>query len=141
MSKYTKTVKFEAQFDGDNVSCNFRRLSRADMTLTTSMIDYSRVDENGFPCEDDNTKMLNAVIDMLPRYIDGQLHGLTDADGNVISIEEVAAEGYFLPLATAMATSLMNSSAISETDEGNSGAQPTMSYSGQGTSVGCESAA
>lgn len=136
MSKFTKTIKFRSEFQGDQVTCAFRRLSRVHMAQITSMIDQDKVSDDGLPCEEDNVKMLGAVIDMLPEYIDGTLRGLTDADGNELGIEYVVNESFFFPLAAEMGTALMNSSAMTEEQEGNFDEPPIMLSKAQETSVG-----
>lgn len=125
MSKFTRSVPFSTEFEGDNVSCQIKRLTRADITAISSLIDHSKADENGMPCAEDNQKMLNATIDLLPQYVGDSFRGLRDADGNPVTIEDVCSEAYFLALATEMATMLLNSSQLSEEDVKKSNAPPS----------------
>ena len=122
MGKFTPTVKHETEFDGEHVTVVFARLKRQDFyTLAPHM----KVNEDGESVMQfqDNVKMSEALTPILKKYIK-EIHGLTDAAGVPISIEQLCEEMYFVPLLGDVISALFAASRLSEEDAKNSGGQP-----------------
>lgn len=125
MSNFTPKVHETIEYDGDTVTFDLRRMLKEDVLETAPYT--PQPDENGVVRVDPekNVKLINCVIDMLPKYVDN-FKGLTNAEGIVVPFDEMYAEGYFYTLQIEMASRLYECSfpANREEDGKNSDASP-----------------
>jgi hypothetical protein len=123
MSGFTKTVKREFQFDGDTVSVEFKRLTRADaLSIAPLSAKMSTIDKDEEAAKV-GSEWLEKACEMLPSYIVA-FSGLRDGDGNVLGLEDALAAAYFMPLVRDLFNALLGSSMLTEADAKNSAGQP-----------------
>ena len=113
MSNFTPLVNKTYEFDGDTVNVQFRRLNRKHMLAAMPAFKKLRDAEGS----DDNTHeaindLLNDIADLLPEYVT-TFEGLNDANNNVVGIETVINEMYFMRLCALIAVDVMRESSVS----------------------------
>lgn len=120
MSNFTPLVHKQYEFEGDKISVSFRRLKRKHMISISPMLAklQSLTDEQGnIPAEaimDNNealSDILDAIIDHIPEYV-SVFNGLTTADGLEVTVETVADDVYFMPLALQIAMDMVVESSV-----------------------------
>lgn len=113
MSRFTKKVTFETEFEGDTVSLKLARLKRKDMmTLSPFMPDGDQVGSA------QTMDLMDVATNLLPDYVSDWV-GPTDEDGNELSLEDVMEEMYFLELISAIVTKLFEASNMGTADAKN----------------------
>lgn len=119
MSKYTPTFIRSREFDGDNISVTFVQLKRKHLLKVAGKITKG---EDGTPVlKGEQSEILELMVDILKDCAQS-ITGLRDASGNVVEIDTVLEEAYFLPLMSWMFSELMLASEINEEEEKNSDA-------------------
>lgn len=122
MSKYTPTFSSQKEFDGDQVSVEFRRMKRKHMMLIASKSEINADGKSvirGTP--DELLDTMASVIKECVVSVD-----LLDANGTAVSIDTIIEDLYFFDLAMWMLNELMSNSRIAKNgdDEKNSVALP-----------------
>ena len=111
MSKFTLQVTKIFHFDGDNITVTFARLKRGDAY-------------NIFASEQENDTIRGKMLlDLVPAYVK-QMTGVTDSNGNPLTMDDIKDEVYFLPLLREISQALFEASNLGKTETGNSPAQP-----------------
>jgi hypothetical protein len=105
VSRYLKSTRFETEFDGDKVSMKLRAISVADSTKVASL-----PNENGRIL---GIHLLPVYLDMLPRYVE-EFDGLKDANGDRVTVEEVASDQYFVRLVYEIGAAIMKTGVFSD---------------------------
>ncbi len=112
MSNFTPLVEREYDFDGDHIKVTFARLTRKDMLA--SMPAFLKLDKAEEGSDDYNAAIndvLNNISDSMPNYI-RSFEGLTNAEGEQITIDTVVNEMYFMVLCAQIATDMMKESSV-----------------------------
>ena len=121
MSRFTKTVQYVTEFQGDTVKVTLERLKRKDLLMLAPLM--PKADSEGKVTvnldTEDNLKLLSAVADRLPDYVKS-FEGLKDANGEEITIQDVAEEAYFGELLSDIFAKLFDISFVSEDEIKNS---------------------
>ncbi len=114
MSNFTPLVKREYEFDGDTVHVTFSRLRRKDMlTVLPSFMELKDAEEHSTEWSDGINSVLNILAEIMPKYVK-ELKGLLDAEGDLITIETVSEEMYFMKLSAMIAMDLIKESGVPE---------------------------
>lgn len=123
MSKFTKLVEFNVQFQDDNVHITMERLKRKDLLRLAPLM--PEADKDGTIKMDfdfaDNLKLFEEVGGILPKYIK-TFTGLKDDNGNALTFDDINHESYFMDLLSDIFTHLFEVSFVNKADEKNSGA-------------------
>ncbi len=117
MSQFTPLVSFETEFEGDRITMKLRRLQRKDMQKLTPFMH----------AEDGETKVSftsqmefsGMAMDLLPEYV-SEFKGLTDSEGNTMTIEAILEEVYFTSLLQELVVEVFSISRLSGDDAKNS---------------------
>lgn len=117
MSKFTPSVFYETEFEGDKISMRLSRLKRAHMMKLVQLLDIDK--ETRQVSEGSIIKCVDYLADELPGYIQ-DFKGLKDEDGNAITLQEVINEGYFLYLLSDIVGQLMHISKLGKVMPSNS---------------------
>jgi len=115
MSNFTKTFTINTTFENDQITLIVERMKRKD---ALKLIPYM-----GEPDKDGKIKisfkgqieLLDVAADLLPKYAKS-MTGLVTKDGDVISIEDMCSEAYFLDLIGNIINELMTKSFMSKTE-------------------------
>lgn len=102
MARYVRATKFEAEFEGEPVSCLLSQLSLEDF------IELDAADVEG----DDDAQLRESVkiiSRIAPKYVSEWL-GPKDADGNMVPLDEVFRSAYFIELAIKIGVKLIEAS-------------------------------
>ena len=114
MSRYTPKVTQQFEFDGDTVTVEFNRLKRKHLlVLSPHMTDDA--DKLTF---EDQVKFTEVAAEIMPECVIS-MTGLTDIDGNTISIETVTEDAYFVKLVSDIMGAIMSHSFMSEDEAKN----------------------
>lgn len=105
MSGFTKTFKYETEFDGDKVQFTLSRMTRKDVMLVTPML--AKIDKS--ISEEEAMEVTNQFIDVLKACV-VNMTGLTDEEGNEVSVETMLEEQYFFALSSEVISVLMERS-------------------------------
>lgn len=127
MSKFTPSVTKHYQFDGDNVTVELNRLSKA------AMFSLSPYIGDGSEDSVDVEGMLKKGTDHVAGHIKS-MTGLKDADGEEISVHTMVSSAYFITLVSKILVDLFEISQPTEDDAKNSGALSTTESSAQESS-------
>ena len=121
MSKFVRQHVAEREFEGDHVRVVLRGMKRHHAISISRFVHTE---------PDGTVKMIGEQEELLPE-LDAvlkdcvvSLEGLTDSEGNPVTIDDVLGEMYFMDLSSWILTELMNNSRVEEKgdDEKNSGA-------------------
>lgn len=112
MSNFTPQVYKEYEFDGDTVKVTFSRLKRKHMLRATPAINKLQSMEDVPDSEKFGAMadVLDSIIDAIPEYVH-EFEGLTDSQGQPVSIQTVVDDFYFLELASRLAGDMVEASA------------------------------
>lgn len=109
---YVRKIPFESTFDGAKVTCTMRPLSFIDAIAFQAI----EVQPQSDSPEDkkrakhlEELELFKAVAPKLPGYVEN-FSGVTDSDGQPVSIDEVCVTAYFAPLVVAMGSALVRAS-------------------------------
>jgi hypothetical protein len=117
MSNFTPLVTREYEFEGDKISMTFSRLKRKHMLGAMPALKTMR-DLQDESASDDRMQtamgdVLTAIVDHVPDYVT-EFKGLTDENGNPISIETVCNEFYFMALSAQICNDVLQASTGTE---------------------------
>jgi len=155
MSKFSRrNITGSFSFDGDTVTVQAQRLKQQDMAELAGFLDYAAKQAEALGPEErakgtvtlsvrdmfgSDQGFMNAARDVLPRRVT-QLTGLTDEEGQPLTLEDIIEEVYFMPLLSEVLGWLVSSSFIEPTEGKASPGQPAASSGasapGPGTSAG-----
>ena len=130
MSKFSPTVHFETEFEGDAVSMDLRSISREDFFKWMPYFD--KIDDEGNLPQAESLKLVNDSAGMLPRYVDN-FRGLKDTGGVEVTMQQAVDTVYFMGLVTVILMRLIKISQVEkvkpdereqDSDEGKSGGPP-----------------
>lgn len=96
MSKYVRNIRFETEFDGDQVVIVMKPLKFADLVLLSASISGGE------------TELVNEFIKLLPKYI-VSIEGLTDDEGQPVTATELG-DSYFAALTAQAAVKCITAS-------------------------------
>jgi len=116
MSKFTKSISREFEFEGDKVQVTMDRMKRKDAMKLMPYIGEPDAAGNVTMKFKDQMEMVDSVGDLLPKYIK-RISGLIDDNGEDVTIETVCEESYFLDLIGDMVGALMEGSFMSTKKE------------------------
>lgn len=125
MSGYTPTITYRAEFEGDQVVFKLRRMKRKLFNKILPELDLSKVDESGKTVVSMTPAQSLALMEMIAGELKDyvvSMEGLVDAEGNVLSFDEVVEQAYFQELVMGLVSYLMEHSRPTEEEEKNSDA-------------------
>jgi len=125
MSKFTPTVAFTTEFDGDIVSMRLRRFKKREV-MTLSPYFMANDDGNLTMSFENHTKFEEVVSSLLPKNV-MDFSGLVDENGVPISFKDMLDEAYFTELATAILKEMFLISRPSDGETKNLGQPPAES--------------
>lgn len=120
MSNYLPLVKKTFEFQGDKISAEFKRLTRAQMIKIAPHIPSEDADETLM----DQMKTADVSIGILIENMES-FKGLKDEDGNALEFNDICHESYFTPLLSEMAMSLLSESMVSDEKKSSSSSDPS----------------
>ena len=113
MSKFTRNIKRDFEFDGDKITIVMSRMKNSDFHKLAS--DLSIDNSTGKPFMKasfaNQTEFLNRAAEILPNRVES-MEGLTDEDGVELTIDDIIDEQYFMPLISEIFAALAQSSVI-----------------------------
>ena len=118
MSKFTPSVTFTKEFDGDKIAFTMRRLQRKHVMI---LAPYIRTDgEETKLSFAEQMQLMDAAAKILPEVIES-MNGLT-IQGAEATIEQITDEMYFAPLLGDLLAEAVSASSVRAADEKNSAA-------------------
>lgn len=105
MSKFTPTVSREFEVDGDKVQVRFRRLTREQFGKLSPF--------DGVKEQTKIMEMLEVVAPILKENVK-EMTGLTDSEGNVVTLDMALAEAYFLGFMSDLVGAVVEESVLNE---------------------------
>ena len=111
MSKFTPTVKFEIEFDGDTISMDLRRLKNDHMIKLSQ---YFSPDSKDIGL----TRTVKIIKEAKEVFTDCVINfqGLKDASGNLLSLDSIFDELYFTQIFDEILGKLIHISVLSGID-------------------------
>jgi len=114
MSGFTKTIKRTYTFDGDEVTVIFSRLKRRHMTKVINHLPTPGTDMTAAQ----SLALLSDLSEDLPDIIK-RFEGLTDSEGEPVTLEDAVDEAYFTELFAEIFGDIAEQSFLSEKNAGN----------------------
>lgn len=102
MSKFTSTIVFDTDFDGDKVHVVMKRLTNAQAQQIVPFIK----NDSGLK---DQFDLLLVLKEILPKCVIA-LQGVTDGSGQELKLEQILEETYFSPLVLNIGGNLISGS-------------------------------
>jgi hypothetical protein len=115
MSKYVPQVRFETEFDGDQISMNLQQLRRG--TFMDWMPFLSKMDpETQQLSPADTIELITHASIAVTEYVT-DFSGLKDAHGNAVDIKTVCEEVFFMELVSEIIMKLIEISGVGQGKE------------------------
>jgi hypothetical protein len=110
MSKFTPTVKWETDFDGDHVVFELRRLTNEQMMKLAPCFPTELATGGAFLR---SVKLVSEAKEVLRSCV-VSMHGLTDSQEQEMKLERILDEGYFIRLLDSLLGRVLKVSMLTE---------------------------
>lgn len=132
MSRYTQKINKVFQFEGDDVKVRYTRLKRKKAFQVTAKLPKGVGADNIREAVSitDALDVMEIMADYLPDQV-VHFEGLSDADGNPVTLEEALDEAYFTELVADIALAIFEDSFPAGGDEGVKKSEPPSESTGE----------